>query len=311
MLRADRAIFAIYALTIAICIYFTSRAASTARDDSAYAPRASPPSAAAATLGIPTQRDTARIVARNIFDARQRRHGAAASQSDRQIVTTSEAKDLGLRLIATHVVGTDAALSSATLTDARGDAVRVVRRGARLARDARVVAVAHGELLIARGDCVAPARRGRACTLQHLLLARDEPRRTGRLDRRRRSRARSSVPRVIREGIRQLGPQRWEIRRAALARVLSNTSIFARDLRIIPAQRDGRPVGMKLLYVRAGSLFALLGLRRGDTLSAVNNHSIATAEDALQAYLKLRSARHIVVALTRGTRARSHTYQVR
>jgi hypothetical protein len=69
--------------------------------------------------------------------------------------------------------------------------------------------------------------------------------------------------------------------------------------RIVPAMRDGQPVGFKLYAIRPGSLPAAIGLENGDTLHRVNGHELSSPERALTAYHELRGADRFELELTR------------
>lgn len=58
----------------------------------------------------------------------------------------------------------------------------------------------------------------------------------------------------------------------------------ARAARIVPSVRDGKPHGFKLYAIRPGSIYVVLGLRNGDTITAVNGDDITTPDKALRIY---------------------------
>jgi general secretion pathway protein C len=70
-------------------------------------------------------------------------------------------------------------------------------------------------------------------------------------------------------------------------------------VRVVPEQRDGKLIGVRLLGIRQGSVLGSLGLRNGDRLESINGFPIASPENALQAYAQLRSASRLHVVLTR------------
>lgn len=72
-----------------------------------------------------------------------------------------------------------------------------------------------------------------------------------------------------------------------------------RSLRVVPEQRDGRVVGLRLLGIRPSSLLGSLGLQNGDRLDSINGFSVASPEKALEAYARLRTASRLNVLLTR------------
>ena len=61
------------------------------------------------------------------------------------------------------------------------------------------------------------------------------------------------------------------VERAALEHALACPEVVARSARIIPVLTDGRPRGLRLYAIRPGSPAALLGLRNGDTVLAIDD----------------------------------------
>jgi general secretion pathway protein C len=71
------------------------------------------------------------------------------------------------------------------------------------------------------------------------------------------------------------------------------------QVRVVPEQRDGKVIGLRLFGIRPGSVLGTLGLRNGDRLESINGFEIASPEKALQAYAQLRTASHLRVQLHR------------
>jgi kynurenine formamidase len=101
------------------------------------------------------------------------------------------------------------------------------------------------------------------------------------------------------DGIRSTGPHRYTIRRALKDRLIAEPAAVSRSARLVPSVIDGRAAGFKLYAIRPGSVFNLLGLENGDTLSAVNGRSITSPEHALEAYAALRGARGLTLSVIR------------
>ncbi len=115
----------------------------------------------------------------------------------------------------------------------------------------------------------------------------------------------------IAKGISKVGEGKYEIRRSALNKVLGNTTLLARSARIVPSVKNGKPNGFKLYAIRPGSLYSLLGMFNGDTISAINGHSITTPDKALEVYTKLRSASHLSISFARRGTPLTHEYTIR
>ena len=123
-------------------------------------------------------------------------------------------------------------------------------------------------------------------------------------------RPRPGLERIAR-GIRKLGAGKYEIRKEALGLVLSRPTMMARGGQVIPVVRGGKPSGIMLRRVRRGSVYSLLGLFSGDTITAINGRALTSPEVALQLYTKLRNATHLSVAFQRRGKQLSHDYTIR
>jgi general secretion pathway protein C len=115
----------------------------------------------------------------------------------------------------------------------------------------------------------------------------------------------------ISKGIRKVGESRYEIQRATLNKVLGNTTLLARSARIVPSVQNGVPNGFKLFAIRPGSLYSMLGLMNGDTISAINGHPINTPDKALEVYTKLRNASHVSISFNRQGKTSTQEYTIR
>jgi general secretion pathway protein C len=73
-----------------------------------------------------------------------------------------------------------------------------------------------------------------------------------------------------------------------------------RSARIVPEKGpDGKTVGIRLFGIRPDTLLGSLGLQNGDRIETINGFNMASPEDALNAYARLRSANKLAVKLTR------------
>ena len=81
--------------------------------------------------------------------------------------------------------------------------------------------------------------------------------------------------------------------------VLENQAQLMRSARIVPEQKDGKTVGIRLFGIRPDTLLGTLGLQNGDRLEKINGYDMASPEKALEAYARLRTAPSLSVQLTR------------
>lgn len=101
-------------------------------------------------------------------------------------------------------------------------------------------------------------------------------------------------------GIAKVGDLRYELKRDALDLALHNLVSLSRWVHVMPDVRSGRPFGFRLFAISSDGPFAKLGFRDDDILVSVNGLAVATPDQALEAYAKLRTANHLVLSLVRG-----------
>jgi type II secretory pathway component PulC len=100
-------------------------------------------------------------------------------------------------------------------------------------------------------------------------------------------------------GVHKIDDTHVEITRDLVDKVLLDPMSLAKDARIVPGIKDGKPTGFKVYAIRPTSLYAKLGLRNGDTLRDINGVALDSADKALEAYTKLRDATEITLAIDR------------
>jgi hypothetical protein len=112
-------------------------------------------------------------------------------------------------------------------------------------------------------------------------------------------------------GVKKLGEHRYEIKSSALALAQANLGKLAHVARVAPDVREGKPVGFRLLWVKADGPIAGLGLRSDDVLVSVNGLDISTPDHVLDAYGKLKEARLFELGVVRDGRATTFEYAIR
>lgn len=88
------------------------------------------------------------------------------------------------------------------------------------------------------------------------------------------------------------------IERKTVEQTLADSQQLTRDARVMPVGGPGKP-GLRLSSIRQGGLFWRVGFEDGDVVHTVNGLSLATAERALDAYARLKTAVHLTFALQR------------
>jgi general secretion pathway protein C len=100
-------------------------------------------------------------------------------------------------------------------------------------------------------------------------------------------------------GIKKIDDTNFEIDKSLIEKVLLNPMAFAKNARVVPSMKNGKPDGFKLYAIRPNSAFARLGLSNGDTLQSINGFELTSADKALEVYTKLREATSLEVDVTR------------
>jgi len=117
--------------------------------------------------------------------------------------------------------------------------------------------------------------------------------------------------RELMRGIHCSAPGHCVVRRALVDRMLADNEELANAARIVPSVVDGKPAGFKVYAVRPGSWLDRLGLRNGDTLESVNGYELATAEQALLAYMSLRNETRFAVRIVRRGLPQTLSFEIR
>ena len=287
-------------VTIALCALFAARGFGELAA-SAYQPAWQPPPPKRIDNRVlPGELDIARVVDRNIFCS------TCEPEPEGEPATATTAESLmpaaeNLQLVAT-LIARDPEWTFATIKDTEGGQTGMYRVGGIVPTGATVADIRPDQVVLRRGEHE-----------EQLTFKKTEKPRTPTRVRRATRKVAHSSRRMqgIAKGIRKVGPTRWEIDRNVLNTVLSNTTMIARSARIVPSVKNGKPNGFKLLHIRRGSFYSLLGMFNGDTIHAINGHPITTPDKALEVYTKLRTAGHVTIDFTRRGKPLTHEYTIR
>lgn len=99
--------------------------------------------------------------------------------------------------------------------------------------------------------------------------------------------------------VERLGETRLRVQRSLLDDVLEQRQKLLGGVRVLPVFRDGQAAGMQVEGVQRGSLLERLGLQTGDRLEYINDVQLTDAGSVLRAYAQLRTAKQLLVRLTR------------
>jgi len=107
------------------------------------------------------------------------------------------------------------------------------------------------------------------------------------------------VPPEIASRIKKISDTEFQVDRAVVDNILENQAQLMRTARIVPEQKDGKVVGIRMFGIRPDTLLGTLGLQNGDRLESINGFEMASPEKALEAYARLRTAEKLTVKVTR------------
>jgi general secretion pathway protein C len=108
-----------------------------------------------------------------------------------------------------------------------------------------------------------------------------------------------AVPADIASKIQKVSDTEFNIDRSVVDKILENQAELMRSARIVPEQKDGKVVGVRLFGIRPDTLLGTLGLQNGDRLETINGFNMASPEKALEAYARLRTASALNVKVNR------------
>ncbi|MCB9527092.1 MAG: type II secretion system protein GspC [bacterium] len=205
--------------------------------------------------------------------------------------------DAAVSLLAT-MVAEPAEWSMAAIEDGAGE--RLVRIGQELV-DRRVMGIHRNRLVFANGgrfECVELGERagGKRPTTRASMPP---------------TIASNAANDVIKNGVRKTGANSYEIDRAMLNDQLDNLEVIARQARVIPHYRDGKPQGFKIVGVRPNSLYSHIGVRSGDVLKSVNGEEITSPTKALELYEKLKTTDNVTLDVERRGRPTTLEYMIK
>jgi general secretion pathway protein C len=121
----------------------------------------------------------------------------------------------------------------------------------------------------------------------------------------------STVPPDIAAKIQKISDSEFHVDRSVVDKILENQADLMRSARIVPEQKDGKVVGVRLFGIRPDTLLGTLGLQNGDRLETINGFNMASPEKALEAYARLRTANNLNVKVTRRGAPLSIDYRIK
>lgn len=111
--------------------------------------------------------------------------------------------------------------------------------------------------------------------------------------------------------IRKISETEFEIDRSAVDKILENQGELMKSARIVPEQKDGKVVGIRMFGIRPETLLGQMGFQNGDRLEQINGFDMGSPEKALEAYARLRTAENLSVKLNRRGKATNVEYRIK
>lgn len=99
--------------------------------------------------------------------------------------------------------------------------------------------------------------------------------------------------------IRKDDETHFAITRRGADAILGNMRLVAHSVRVAPETKGERAIGFRIVGMKTTSVLARLGLREDDVVRSLNGRNIATAAQAMDAYARLRSTKHLQAHITR------------
>jgi general secretion pathway protein C len=121
----------------------------------------------------------------------------------------------------------------------------------------------------------------------------------------------ASVPPEIAAKIQKVSDTEFSIDRSVVDNILERQAELMKSARIVPEQKDGKVLGVRLFGIRPDTLLGTLGLQNGDRLETINGFNMASPEKALEAYARLRTASNLNVKVSRRGQPVSIDYRIK
>ena len=108
-----------------------------------------------------------------------------------------------------------------------------------------------------------------------------------------------AVPADIASKIQKISDTEFHVDHAVIDNILEHQAELMKSARIVPEQKDGKVLGIRLFGIRPDTLLGTLGIQNGDRLESINGFNMGSPEKALEAYARLRTASSLNVKVSR------------
>ena len=111
--------------------------------------------------------------------------------------------------------------------------------------------------------------------------------------------------------IEEVGENQWRIPADLAEDARSNIGNLLKQAQAVPYLENGATTGFQIRMIQPNSLFAQIGLQKGDILREINGIPLNSPEKALQIFGQLRLAKQISIGLERRGKAMTFAYEIR
>lgn len=112
--------------------------------------------------------------------------------------------------------------------------------------------------------------------------------------------------------VKKLGKNKFELRKAALEEQLNDPKKLASQASVVPNyDKNGNSSGVKLVGVRSGSMYKMIGIENGDVVHKINGTKIKNQAHAFELLQSMRGASSATVELERKGKRETFSYQVK
>jgi general secretion pathway protein C len=110
--------------------------------------------------------------------------------------------------------------------------------------------------------------------------------------------------------VKEVSAGKYVINQAEIDAALSSLDQLYTQIRAVPNFEGGKVRGMKILSIKPGSIFAKLGLRRGDVLDQING-SVIDIKSGFSLFNQLKEQKEFSLDIKRGGKEEQFSYEVR
>lgn len=112
--------------------------------------------------------------------------------------------------------------------------------------------------------------------------------------------------------VKNLGDNKFTIKRADLQKYLNDLSSILMQARAVPARDKvtGEVIGYRIMDFQPNSIFSQLGIQRMDLIKSVNGEPVDTPQKAMELFNMFKNSNNIKMSVDRGGRSETLDYSI-